>query len=283
MSRQRAFFPAALAAISTLLLAGCQPCPPEQKAGPALVAEERRFVRSTADCDSGGPDCSSFLASYPSIACVAAPAVAESLNTIVRTFLLAGADGGPAAGGLEEAAGRFLTTPGGAPGGGGRRLERRVELLFDSLGVATLRLSAEVSRSADQAERSVLLRMVDTKKGRPLGVEDLFVPGYAPTLRRLGLAALRAAAADAAAPLPSADRAGATQLLAAVPRNAAVVPGGLLLEFTPDEAAPHVRGAVSCVVPFDSLSLLIRRDGPLSPLSPWSVGTGSQAVIPPGS
>ncbi len=278
MSHQRTFLPAVIAALSTLLLAGCQPCPPEKKAGPVLVAEERRFVRSTADCDSGDPGCSSFLATYPSIGCVAAPAVAESLNTIVRTFLLAGA-----AGGLEEAAGRFLTTPGGAPGGGGRRLERRVELLFDSLGIATLRLSAELARSADQAERSVLLRMVDTKRGRPLGVEDLFVPGYAPTLRRLGLAALRAAAADAAAPLPSADQAGATQLLAAVPRNAAVVPGGLLLEFTPGEAAPHARGAVSCVVPFDSLPLLIRRDGPLSPLSPWSVGTGSQAVIPPGS
>jgi len=278
VSHQRTFFPAALVALSTLLSAGCPPCPPERKAGPVLVAEERRFVRSTADCDSGGPDCSSFLASYPSIACVTAPAVAESLNTIVRAFLLAGADGG-----LQEAAGRFLTTPGGTPGGGGRRLQRRVELLFDSLGIATLRLSTELSRSIGQTERSVHLRMVDTKKGRTLGIEDLFVPGYAPTLRRLGLAALRAAAADAAAPLPAPDQPGGTPLLAAVPRNAAVVPGGLLLAFTPGEAAPHAREGVTCVVPFDSLLLLIRRDGPLSPLSPWSVGTGSQAVMPPGS
>jgi hypothetical protein len=271
LTRLLRLLPAALA----VLFAACPPCPEEKKAGPALGLESVSFERTSGGCDSAGRGCATFRLSYPRIVRAPSAAAADSLNAAILSFVLSSHAGGVPAPDPSRAAEGFLEAyrqQREAAGAGGPPwfLERTVSVVFDSLRMATLRLEERSSTGGARGNAATFLRMFDTRTGRRLGTADLLLPGYEPTFRRLGESAFRDA--RRIAPTRGLDEEGfgfeGGKFM--LPANAGVVPGGFLLFYNVDEAGPGALGTTACMVPFDSLHLLVRRDGPLAPIAPWS-------------
>jgi len=261
------------ASLLSVFLAGCPPCPEERKAGPALAVEDAALERRDGDCDSAGNGCATFRVAYPRIARAGSAAAADSLNAAVASFVQ-NIHGGPRTGASAvEAAEAFLqqyrSARAAAPAGPGWRLDRRVTVVFDSLGIVTLRMEERSFTGGAHGNSTAFLRMFDSRTGRRLTLQHLLLPGYEPTFRRLAEQAFRASRK-----IPPAQGLAEAGFRFdgrgfALPNNIGAVPAGILLVYNPYEAAPYARGGTECAVPFDSLQRLIRRDGPLSPLAPW--------------
>jgi Protein of unknown function (DUF3298)/Deacetylase PdaC len=262
---------AALCACLAALCFGCGGAPAKPE-GPVTV-DMQTYERTLQDCPEHLAPCASIRLEYPRLGAGAPAALVRVIEAFIDTTVLTPIDESDttAAGndpdslmahflsGYQEFVSSFPEAP------GSWTLQRTAHPLFNANGCLSLEFSEESYTGGAHPNTMMRLATFDTRTGRRLTLEDLFAPGHAEALRRLGERAFREAHALA----PDADLVAAGFWFEdgrfSLNDNFAVTPEGLRFHFNPYEVGPYALGPTDITLTRAMLADLIRDDGPLAP------------------
>lgn len=250
-------------AIATAL-AGCTP--QRQPVIPRAAFVMREAERHAIE----GRDTTRARVAYPEFVGARTPEALDSLQATVRALLVAPAGPRKApARGIEALMDGFIADWNADRKASGRTdvywtLDRRVEVLGETLGVVTLARTEFTSTGGAHPMTSKRFVMVGADDGRTLPFAAVFVDSLRDSLSAAVEPAFRAARG-----LPR-----DSSLVAAgftfpdgrfhVNDDVAITREGVTWHFDPYEIAPYVYGATDFVVPFDVVRKFARKGGPLA-------------------
>lgn len=251
-------------------LAGCggreAPRPPE----PARLRYVAEHGQKTYGNCTGRDDCTRIKLRWPIFTTAPGSQAVDSLNQFVRVTLLRPYDGGAILPSEDSVMVGFIdaylafarSVPGGPTGAW--QFERRIEVMGDTLGVASLAVTEEGFLGGAHPNSTTRFASFDQTSGRRLRRWDLFREGARDSLDAAGERAFRRVRKLAHdADLGAAGfwfEGGRFRLN----DNIAVTATGLLCFFNSYEVAPYALGATSISMPWAEVMPLARPDGPLA-------------------
>ena len=233
-----------------------------------FVAEHAQ--KTYGDCTGSRDQCTRVRLRWMLFLTAPGPAAVDSLNQFVRVALLKAHDREVLLPTEDSVMTVFIDAyrrfAGSAPGGASHpwSLERRIELMGDTLGVASLSVTETSFLGGAHPNSNTKFASFDVSSGRALRLWDLLRGDARDSLDAAGERAFRRVRKLP----PEADLKAAGFSFEGgrfrLNENFAVTATGLLFFFNDYEIGPHSLGATSLSLPWAEVMPLVRADGPLA-------------------